>query len=764
MPESKARAAIAAALVAVALLAFVPRTIGGLKRPRGPEPRDGWYSIDPDGLYHTRRVERAFAEGLPIAGTDPYLDFPRGARIPWPPYYDTILYFVLAPFAPGEAEARRPFLERAVATLPIAFGVIAALCAAGAAWCLSRTTGGPWQRAGVAAFAGVYAACGWGAINYSRIGSGDHHAWIEMLQALSLLAACLAFGARSLRSTGLGLAWGALCGLLAGTMLGSWVASLGYVVLMQAVLGWLLVRRAREDLPGVASFGLAYHVVALAVLAPAVLASPWKDEFPWMVVNLSWFHLAWLGLGALVFVPPLSAGRGALRAGTAAARAYPFAVALVLAALAWLAWLLDTPVARGIEAGLAWVSRADAFMDSVKESAPLIGPRAVPGELFIALGFGVLIAPLAWGAAAWRSFRHRADELLPWAVVLPVLLALALVQKRFSDAAVLPLAVLLAWGGARWLARVPAWSALPVSLALALLGQIESLRRAGPRLLAPIEAGLGGPADAFLGERTAIEWLRANSPASGGFSVLSHWDRGHVIEWAADRPTVATNFGSYVGLESYRDPARFFLAEDPELARGILAERESRYVLVPATLARNVSSMARIAGLAESLFVAPGPGGNPVPTALFQRTLLLHLLRDGRGVAGQDGSLSFLRLVHAATSVNEQFRDPATGKARPAAFVWEHVPGAAVEWRGSPSEEFAVEIDVAYAAAGHGLRWQGSARADSSGVARLRVPYATDRDNGDGRVRRAEWAAAGRRGALAIPEKAVLSGATISLP
>jgi asparagine N-glycosylation enzyme membrane subunit Stt3 len=180
MSQRKALLALAMALGLVALVAWVPRTLPGLKRPRGPASADGWYSIDPDGLYHTRRVERAFEEGLPIASSDPYLDFPNGSPIPWPPYYDTALYLALAPWAPDDSEARRPWLERAVATWPVAFGIASALLAACAAWWLTRATSGTWQRAGAALFAGVYAACGWGAIHYSRIGTGDHHAWIGM--------------------------------------------------------------------------------------------------------------------------------------------------------------------------------------------------------------------------------------------------------------------------------------------------------------------------------------------------------------------------------------------------------------------------------------------------------------------------------------------------------------------------------------------------------------------------------------------------------
>ena len=118
------------------------------------------------------------------------------------------------------------------------------------------------------------------------------------------------------------------------------------------------------------------------------------------------------------------------------------------------------------------------------------------------------LAPFAWGAAGWRSWRGRADSLVPWVVVAPVLLIQALAQKRFSDVALLPVAVLLAWAGARWLWRMPKWTALPLALGLALAAHVPAARRAIPLLLQGADPTWGGPADAGLGERTAIEWLR----------------------------------------------------------------------------------------------------------------------------------------------------------------------------------------------------------------------------------------------------------------
>src|SRR6185503_254136 len=121
-----------AILAASAALAWFPRSVEGLAHPYGPGAAE-WFSRDPDGLYHARRIERAIGEGR-VSETDPRMDFPRGARIPWPPYYDLVLSKVLAPFAPAEPEARWRWIERATASAPRIFGILAVLIAAVAAW------------------------------------------------------------------------------------------------------------------------------------------------------------------------------------------------------------------------------------------------------------------------------------------------------------------------------------------------------------------------------------------------------------------------------------------------------------------------------------------------------------------------------------------------------------------------------------------------------------------------------------------------------
>jgi hypothetical protein len=552
--------------------------------------------------------------------------------------------------------------------------------------------------------------------------------------------------------------------VIAGVMIGSWVAGLLYVISLQLVLGWLIVRRARESLPGVATFGLAFHVVAALVLLPAVLSSPWRVEFPWMVVNLSWFHWVELALGALVFVPLLAFEGTALAPRTRAARAYPWLVAAALAGLALLAKLADLAPARGIVEGMEWVSRADAFMDVVQESAPLVGARAESGVLFLALGYGVLLLPLAWALAAWRAFRSNAYELLPWVVAVATLLPQALAQRRFADPLAVPMGVMLAFGAASAIKLWPRKWLGPAVVVAALLAQLPSALSTW-RMLTEKRDWVGSKLDFVLGEREAFEWIDAHAGTARDWSVLSHWDRGHVIEWVADAPSVSTNFGSYIGVDSYRDPSRFFLSERESDALAVLERRRVRFVYAPSAISDVVRSMCRAAApeLRER-FLAPSG-----LTPQWFGTLAARLIAGGvatdpaRQMAQVGNPLESLRLVHVTPYFDGRRPQPVSGKPSPVGFVWEHVGGASVEAVAPPGTALEVALDIEYPANNFKLAWRARAESDADGRARVRVPYCSDAPNGDGRVASAHWTLGQRSGALALPERAVLGGLTVRI-
>lgn len=753
-PRATVRARLALALAVLVALAASAGVRWRLDdRTPGPTPAT-WTVSDPDSLYHARRVERALAEpGLPAAH-DARLNHPEGARIPWPPYYDALLAGALGPFLPPEDRPaeRRGAIERGVGSAPFLVGVLTTLVVLLAGRALAGT------GAGLAA-ATLHALC-LASVAYSRLGNGDHHAFHALLSALVLTLLSAALRGERLARARWSLGGGALLGVLLGLAMGAWVGALLLMVLVDAVLGLLLLAHARRALPGLPAFGLTLHAAALATLLPAILQSPWKEELPWLVVNLSWFHAAYLGAGVLVFAPPaLLPGTDRLR------RLHPALVVAALALVTAVSALLDAGPVPGLREGFAWVTRENTFMSGIAESRPLLGPGAAPGELFELLGHGIVLLPLAWLAMLLRLRRGGARELLPWVVAVPPMALQAAQQARFADALAAPAAVTLAWAGGALARRLlpgrgPAVRALPL-VALAALAQLSALGH-----LAETDPARAPEERRDRARRGLCEWIAEHAPGTGE-AVLANWSLGHELEWAAQRPTVATNFGSYVGRRGFLAPARVLLARDPAQAETLLAEFDARLVLVTAFLPGALDGWLR-AGPAEwrERYLGEDAQGRPALRRAWYESLGGRLVHGGhpRVPAGEPraDSVDFLRLLHASPTVVR--RSPISPWAGPTPYgwVWERVAGATVVLEAEPGAACSLEVELEYpgpdGAPLERVRYLRRGEANDAGRCRLRLPYATTGPNGDGRVRSARWRAGAREGELRVSEEAVREG------
>jgi hypothetical protein len=122
------------------------------------------------------------------------------------------------------------------------------------------------------------------------------------------------------------------------------------------------------------------------------------------------------------------------------------------------------------------------------------------------------------------------------------------------------------------------------------------------------------PADVVV--REIAEWIRGHTPEPADYAVLAPWTWGHVLEWVAGRPTVATNFGTFVGEDAFRDPARFFLTEIPREGEALLELRRARYVLVTtdtSTLSPEDTWICSRIGIERSVPASSSTGAWPNP-------------------------------------------------------------------------------------------------------------------------------------------------------
>jgi len=742
-----------AVAIVVALLSFGAR-VGFDERVSMPGDRS-WICSDPDSLYHMRRVQRLFEEGLPVATEDPYLVYPEGTTVIWPVGYTMVLWALLAPLAPHDPAELKAWIEHGSASLPVVWGVLTSLVAAAAAWALAGRVAG--------ALAGGYHALAFAAVDYSCLGVGDHHAFASMLTAAMLTLLTLAVRRGVLESGRGAWTWGAGLGVLAALLLSAWVAAIPVIAAVELALGWLVVVHARRSWPGVAPFALAYHLVALVVLLPLVMTSPWADRYPWSIFYLTWVQPALLGAGALVFVPLLL-----LRHPHPVVRRYHWLVlggaALVLAVM--VVGDIGPVRDRGLSIALSVVGRShDAFTTSIQESRPLLGFGSRPGDLSLALGYGAVLAPLAWIAALWALFARGRVELVAWVAAAAPLGFLAAQQWRFADGFSATLSVLLGWGAARLWTRLrgagaeggrdaaPSWPAtLATAVLLSLAAHAGTTRQVLARTLGP-ETDVGDVELRRRGGRLIYDWLRHNTPSPPDYSVLANWSRGHGLVWAAERPTVADNFGNDIEV-----PVRFYVSEDGAEAEALLERRRTRYVFVSGQLLPKLPVLLPSLGAeTRDRYVRATPGGALGLTPAWYRTVGSALIPGPRPAGVPEAmDVDFLRLVHVS---------PVRTLGAPYGWIYEHVPGATLRAGAEPDAELVVTVEVSYPSRPRPLVFTARARADADGVARVRIPYCTDGANGDGvATGPLRWNLGERAGERHLSAADVLEGREIVLP
>jgi asparagine N-glycosylation enzyme membrane subunit Stt3 len=743
-------------IVLILGLSFLMRHVEG--RQLELEGFEGWVTTEADSLYHMRRVDRALTEGFSVAGTDEALNYPEGSAIPWPPYYTYLVAAAIGPFVPEDEAARRAFVEESVASFALLFGVLTTLVACLAGGLLAGRLG--------ALAAGSYHALCHISIAYSNLGNGDHHSFVSFVSGALLLSFAWLLKDGRIHQRRTALLTGVVCGALLGLLLGAWLGSMVLLIAVELALAWLIFRQARRHSPGLALFGLSFHATALVVIAPAVLASPWTEIEPWMLVNLSYLHPAFLILGGLVFVPLLK-----LKEGSKVLVRYPWIVGALLAVLGAIIALTDLALSSSVREGFDWASKTNEFMAGIAESRSLFAGGDSPGPSF-ELGFGFWALPLillTTGVLAWRRGKL---ELLPWLFAALLAALQASQQARFAESLALPLSVLVGWAigtGLSKEARPTFLKSLPggvlfvaaVGLAIGANGQTAS------KAIERLKDGRPSPQQqekpSRLASRYAARWIRNNTPRSGDYSVLANWSLGHTIEWAADRPSVATNFGSYVGEAGFRAPAQFFMAEDPAEAEKLLVRHRVRYVLLGSDLPDQLNSMiARANPELRSRWIQSGTEGQ-VALPWFQ-TMGARLMFDGTIFQGEPKpQLNFLRLVYLSPMLDpgRPLRDSLD--LSPAALVWERVQGARVECSGEPGEALTIDIQLGFPRSARQVRWKRSAGVEDGGRASLRVPYATEQPNGQARSLRATWSIGTESGTLVIDEASIQSGATIQI-
>ncbi len=694
------------------------------------------FLVDTDPHYHVLRAWRIVQEFPRVPLLDPGLNFPRGARVLWPPLFDYLIAFPAMLLGGTRAD-----VDRVAAVLsPLLGAATVALVTVIAVRLLGR-------RAGL--LAGVLLALLPAHSMLTIVGRPDQHS-AEILLSTWVFAAYLgALRADAAPRRRWGMALLMAFGLAASFW--NWQGSALYLAVVAIfVAAWHLVatrvesRRATRALAQGAGLGVAILALSLALAMP-------RELFLLSAKGVTGFHVLLLaavaGFGALADAmaarwPEASLGRRLAEVLLAAT--LPAAAALALAP-------------GGFGTNLSALGASNRWYQTISEFWPLfVGGRwPLRRDLDYVLGaYGLCLfaMPLALPSLLSRWRREERDRaqiafLIAWGGVL---LLLTLGRRRLGEYAAVPMVLWVAAAlddlAARLGHRFPGrpWTRL-VAPAVALLLLAPGI----PTLTATPPA-----ADRRPDLRAPLEWLRSVPPEPGREAVLSGWYYGHLVQFVAGRPVLTSPFGVDGGDGAMEDAARFFLARDESRAEEVLSARRVGYVL----LTHPGSEVHVLSGFGDP----PSPEPIAVREDAFDgetreiRSTFWDLVParlyfgDGAGMGGAS-SLGGFRLLYEGPPTG---RDPMNQQQFKLFGV---VSGARVTVRGAgPSAAVDVAVPV-LTNQGRRFEWRAHTIAGADGTVTIRVPYATGRNGfvAAGSVRASDGVSSG---AAEIGEQTVREG------
>jgi hypothetical protein len=741
---TRLRAPLAVALVVlVALTALLPRVVLDQRVDLG-EGR-GFTSRDPDTLYQMRRLARFFEEGWSALVFDASLNHPNGSAIPWPAGHALVQAAVLGPGLPDEAAAARRHIQQGVASLPLLWGVLAVVVVS---LCALRLAG---PTAGVAA--GLYMALCGAPIEYSRWGNGDHHAFVLLLTAswlLVVLGACRSRAPR-LRSA-------ILAGLLCGWALVTWVPCVFLVAIGVVSMFAMLLQETRDGGAGAGAtrWWAAAWGVALLVVLPFSLTSPWTWTEPWNPVYLTLIQPAALLVAGLVPASRLARRRAAADGARARRQLLVWAAVFVAGGVAFP--FLRHVLPSGLDEAASVLARADKWHDLINESRPLLGRGAHPLGVQGLLGLGFWLVPIALVLLAREAWRTRETALVPVLALALITGSAALLQIRFADLFAIPISLLLALGLQRALAALGRRADVRLPAAgTAVAGVLTLVLLQAPifaRLVAfdRAEEGAGS-----VTSRTALEWLAAQGASRQPGAVLAMWGQGHPILWYSGRPTVASNFGPFTGRDGFEAPPRFLLERDADAAEALLAAFDVAFVVVRGNQPASVGDQLTMLGREQDkdLVTTDAQGQMHMGWAWLETMggrLFAFADPSSGALGGKQPMPGFLRLVYASPP----------GLPGPATWLYERVPGAILHVRARPGEALSASVAVTIAPGSPPRDYVATTTADAAGLGPLRVPYATGLQ-GSVRAGACRVSGDGRAVELDVGEQAVLRGKAVEV-
>ncbi|MGZ4940969.1 MAG: oligosaccharyl transferase, archaeosortase A system-associated [Halobacteriota archaeon] len=665
---------------------------------------------DFDPYYHLRIVEYSVQHFPNVLAFDPYVDYPNGFWIGWPPLFDLLA----SAYALAAMSLFHVNYQVAVATFPAVLGALAII----PIYYITKTVF-DWK-------AGILAAALLTVIpaNLLRtmVGNLNHHVAAEVFfPAILLLFFMLALRGNLTfsrvrafsftREDKKTLLYAALAGVFTTALLLTWLGGFLFlgIISVFAVIQFIIYHIKRERSDNLTIVGITLLLVALLTILPVSVTSHFGNVID--TLHLSLFQPLLLALLLIVWCV---FGLLALYMRNMRRIVYPLSICAFIVAASLLVYFVKPDLAVSVFTGYGFFTRS-GVLQTVAEAQPLFGAQGFElntvASYFQVLLFTGLIGLVVLLHRVYKKQDEAALLLVVWSVVA---FAITVVQSRFTFLLSANVAILsgfvIAWivdklvgqaygtlrdtgdaGSVRHLfGRDIKYTQLVGLFLVVLILLLPSIN---------VTTAYAKNVPDISGDwAESLYWMRNNTPQTTNYDalsdqrpeygVLSWWDYGNWIVFLGHRPAVANNFQTGVG-----DAAHFFTRQNESDTFSTIQNRNVKYVMTDYEIADaygKFQAIALLSGQGVDSFFTTQPQvtssgqvtEQAVPNDAYYNTTVVRLQDfDGNGY-------SHYRLIHESpTSIGT-----LGGTDVKAVKTFEYVKGATILVNGKGNATLSLNV------------------------------------------------------------------------
>jgi dolichyl-diphosphooligosaccharide--protein glycosyltransferase len=499
--------------------------------------------------------------------------------------------------------------------------------------------------------------------------------------------------------------------------------------------------------------------------------NPWGNQHSFTIGVISFFHVVLfiataIGLYALGNISDYWLRKGLPR------KWLPVAIIAPLIAFTGTAAMVSPAIRSNMQValGVLGVTENDIWLRSIVEYQPLLDSGL---RLETSFGWALALTPIILVLLGRDTIKKNFDRSQSFVLVLTVcVLGLTLLRSRFAHILALFTSLLVAWAAVRIYSLLK--SKQPkAALASAFVFMLLVYYPMASVLYALPRTQPGFNIEGYIED--AMLWVRRNTPSPGGiympgykppYGVLARWDFAGWIEYVAERPSVATLYGS----ESFglRESAEFFTATDAGEAEAILRKTGTRYMII-VNIVGDMPMYTKLAdrtGDPDFAILSPDSNGKMSYKPTLQYfNLVSTSLQYADGMPLEINGRRFKQLDHyrllyeSEESLNLIGFPTEVKKLK----IFEYVKGAKLSVAASPGQEVTVS-GMVRTNRGRVFRFLRSSTSDQYGVAVFTLPYGTvSEQETSGLVEQYRIESGGRKALLEITGRDVMEGTEHSI-